>query len=104
MSFFARYYMLQWDNEISNRTIGLEIPTDSITHSMPANNAPTLAKPLPLRNMPRPISLNISEAFCVLVICARASGSSYANDEDMSEKKAPIAKPVMLLFLKTRPR
>lgn len=71
--------------------------TDSITHSMPANRAPTFAKPFPLRHIPLPISLKISEAFCVVdnapVVCCRSSGSSYAKDADINEKNAPIAKP-----------
>ena len=62
---------------------------------MPANKAPTFAKPLPLLYMFLPISLNISEAFCVVVKLARAKGSSYANEADIIEKKAPMANPVV---------
>lgn len=69
--------------------------TDSITHSMPAKSAPTFPKPFPLRHIPLPISLNISDAFCVLDRLFRMSGSSYANEEDIREKKAPIATPVI---------
>lgn len=67
--------------------------TDSITHSIPANSAPTLPNPFPLRHIPRPISLKISRAFCCVLRFCRSSGSSYANDELMSEKKPPMANP-----------
>lgn len=71
--------------------------TDSITHSIPANNAPTFPKPFPLRHIPFPISLKTSRAFCAVFNpdcdCWRKRGSSYANDEDMREKNAPITSP-----------
>ena len=53
---------------------------------MPAKRAPTLPKPFPLRHILRPISLKISDVFCAVVSDWRMSGSSYANDADMSEK------------------
>ena len=62
---------------------------------MPANRAPTLPKPFPLLHMFLPISLNISLVFCAVVSDARIMGSSYANDADISEKNAPMAKPVV---------
>ena len=62
---------------------------------MPAKRAPTLPKPFPLRHILRPISLKISDVFCAVVSDCRISGSSYANDADMSEKNAPMAKPVV---------
>lgn len=69
-----------------------------MTHSIPANSAPTFPKPFPLLHIPLPISLNISRAFWVLVIaacdCARKYGSSYAKDADMREKKAPMPRPM----------
>ena len=75
--------------------------TDSITHSVPANNTVTLANPFPLLHIPRPISAKISLAFAVVEIapmaccCCRMRGSSYANEEDISEMKAPIPKPTV---------
>jgi hypothetical protein len=60
---------------------------------MPAYKAPTFPNPFPLLNMPRPISLKISIVFCVVFRFCRSSGSSYANDEDIKEKKPPAAKP-----------
>lgn len=72
--------------------------TDSITHSMPANSAPTFPNPFPVVHIPLPISRNTAPAFCVVFrlawVCCLSSGSSYANEADMSEKKAPIPKPV----------
>lgn len=65
-----------------------------MTHSIPANRAPTFPNPLPLLHMPRPISLNISIVFCVVFKFCLRSGSSYANDEDIMEKNPPIAKPL----------
>ena len=69
----------------------------SMTHSMPANSAPTLPNPLPLLHIPLPMSLKISRAFWVLFIpacdCARKYGSSYAKDVDIREKKAPMPRP-----------
>ena len=71
--------------------------TPSITHSVPAKSAPTLPKPLPLFHIPLPMSLKISFAFCPVFnpacVCCRNNGSSYANDADINEKNAPIARP-----------
>lgn len=63
ISFFARY----WGVFVGQRDIWKWwMLTDSITHSMPANSAPTLPKPLPLVHMPFPISFMIWLAFCVV--------------------------------------
>ena len=72
--------------------------TDSITHSIPANSAPTFPKPFPLLYIPCPISLKIARAFCCVFRDCRSIGSSYANDELMSEKNAPMTKPTHTLF------
>lgn len=78
-----------------------------MTHSMPANSAPTFPNPLPLLHIPFPISLKTAPAFCVVFIpacdCCRRIGSSYAKEADISEKKAPIPKP-MILQSESNPR
>ena len=59
MSFLARYYRrYQQSRSYSEHAL-----TDSIMHSMPANNAPTFPNPFPLVHIPFPISLKTSLAF-----------------------------------------
>jgi hypothetical protein len=65
-------------------------------HSIPANRAPTFAKPRPLRHAFTPISRATSRARCVVDLpesCWRRSGSSYWKDEFMREKKPPRNMP-----------
>jgi hypothetical protein len=97
ISFLARYYC-QYKSRLMT-TVEFAL-TPSITHSVPAKSAPTLPKPLPLLHIPFPMSLKISFAFCPVFrpacVCCRNNGSSYANEADIREKNAPIAKPVKI--------
>jgi hypothetical protein len=92
-SFFAR----NWAPGQVGLTYLRMILTPSIQHSTPEYSAPTLANPLPERHIPRPVLLKNSDVFWRVLILASAfnlfMGSSIANDELISEKKAPRAKP-----------
>lgn len=100
-SFLARYCRMR-KSAVSATLVYNAALTDSITHSIPANNAPTLPNPLPLVHIPLPISLNISFAFCPVFkpacVCCRSIGSSYANDADIKEKNAPMPKPIHIIL------
>ncbi|KAF8706729.1 hypothetical protein RHS03_04734, partial [Rhizoctonia solani] len=92
-SFFAR----NWSHGQVGSMYLRMVLTPSIQHSTPEYNAPTLANPLPDRHIPRPVLLKNSDVFWRVDMLASVFslfiGSSMANDELISEKKAPKAKP-----------